>query len=519
MASSAFLFLYGPSGAGKSTLARRLSAALSLPAYDLDARIQQRTGQSPAEIFAARGEAAFRAEERAELRAVLNEAPGVVALGGGALLDESNRALAEAHGRVLRLTAGADTLAARLAGSAELRPLAADPQRLQAMLAARAAHYASFTHALDTSALSEDAALDAAQIGLGAWRVSAMGSPYSVRVQPGGLDSIGARLRENDLNGPLALVSDEHLDDLYAARVLASLEQAGYRAARIRIPAGEENKTLTTLAAIWAGLVEAGLERGSTVLALGGGVTGDLSGFAASAFLRGVRWVGLPTSLLAMADSSLGGKTGADLPQGKNLIGAFYPPALVLADPRVLDSLPEAEIRSGLAEVVKHGIISDPQLFALCAQGLDALRADWDTLVRRTMAVKIRVIELDPYERGPREALNAGHTIGHGVEKASRYRLRHGEAVAIGLVAEARLAERLKLASGGLAEEIATVLETLGLPTRIPRELSNAEILRAMRVDKKRAGGQVRFSLPVRIGAVENGVTMPLDETLLEELR
>ncbi len=133
------------------------------------------------------------------------------------------------------------------------------------------------------------------------------------------------------------------------------------------------------------------------------------------------------------------------------------------------------------------------------------------------MAVKIRVIELDPYERGPREALNAGHTIGHGVEKASRYRLRHGEAVAIGLVAEARLAERLKLASGGLAEEIATVLETLGLPTRIPRELSNAEILRAMRVDKKRAGGQVRFSLPVRIGAVENGVTMPLDETLLEE--
>jgi shikimate kinase len=252
MASSAFLFLYGPSGAGKSTLARRLSAALSLPAYDLDARIQQRTGQSPAEIFAARGEAAFRAEERAELRAVLNAAPGVVALGGGALLDESNRALAEAHGRVLRLTAGADTLAARLAGSAELRPLAADPQRLQAMLAARAAHYASFPHALDTTALSEDAALDAAQIGLGAWRVSAMGSPYSVRVQPGGLDSIGARLRENELNGPLALVSDEHLDDLYAAACWPRWSRPA-TAPRASASPPRRKQDLTTLAAIWAG--------------------------------------------------------------------------------------------------------------------------------------------------------------------------------------------------------------------------------------------------------------------------
>ncbi len=272
------------------------------------------------------------------------------------------------------------------------------------------------------------------------------------------------------------------------------------------------------MAAIWAGLVQAGLERGSTVVALGGGITGDLTGFAAATFLRGVSWVGVPTSLLAMADSSLGGKTGADLPQGKNLIGAFHPPALVLADPQVLATLPEAEIRSGLAEVVKHGVISDPQLFALCAQGLDALRADWDTLVRRTMAVKIRVIEIDPYERGLREALNLGHTIGHGVEKASQYRLRHGEAVAIGMVAEARLSERLGIAQPGLAEEIAAVLRTLGLPVSIPAELPRSAILQAMRVDKKRSAGQVRFSLPVSIGNVQTGVGVALDERLLEEL-
>jgi 3-dehydroquinate synthetase len=218
-----------------------------------------------------------------------------------------------------------------------------------------------------------------------------------------------------------------------------------------------------------------------------------------------------------MVDASLGGKTGIDLPEGKNLAGAFHPPALVLADPMVLESLPAAELRSGMAEVVKHGLIGDPRLFEMCKMGMPGSRDEWDELVRRAAAVKLRVIEADPYEHGRRAALNLGHTIGHGLEAASGYALRHGEAVAIGLVLEARLAERLGLAKAGLAEEVAGVLSLLGLPTRVPPGLDRDAVLRAMGLDKKRAGGVVRFSLPARVGEVRTGVEVGLDIRLLED--
>jgi shikimate kinase / 3-dehydroquinate synthase len=204
-----------------------------------------------------------------------------------------------------------------------------------------------------------------------------------------------------------------------------------------------------------------------------------------------------------MVDASLGGKTGLDLPEGKNLIGSFYPPKLVLADPQVLKSLPEPELISGLAEVVKHGIIADPQLFYLCGRGLDWVKGNLEQIVKRAMAVKIKVIEEDPYERGFRAALNLGHTVGHAVELVSGFRLRHGEAVSIGLVAEAKLAERLMLAGKGLSAEISEPLSELGLPIHIPKELPRADLLRAMRVDKKKSSGVVRFALPVDVGKVE----------------
>ena len=276
---------------------------------------------------------------------------------------------------------------------------------------------------------------------------------------------------------------------------MKSVRKAGYEAHLLTIPAGEQNKTLETVVSLWRGFLEAGLDRKSTVVALGGGVTGDLAGFAASAFMRGIAWVGVPTSLLAMADSSLGGKTGFDLPEGKNLVGAFHSPRLVLADPDVLQTLPEVEFRSGMAEVVKHGIISDPALFALCAAGYEAVKNDLTNLVRRAMAVKIRIIEADPFERGLRAALNFGHTVGHALELVSGFRLRHGEAVAIGMVAEARLAERLALAGGGLSERIAETLRGLNLPVEIPPDLPRDDILKAMRVDKKEGRGHCPLCL------------------------
>jgi 3-dehydroquinate synthetase len=214
-----------------------------------------------------------------------------------------------------------------------------------------------------------------------------------------------------------------------------------------------------------------------------------------------------------MVDASLGGKTGFDLPGGKNLVGAFHAPRLVLADPLVLQTLPDEELRSGMAEVVKHGIISDPALFATCDRGWSEVRPNLDEIVRRAIGVKAGVIQADPYEQGLRASLNLGHTLGHGLEVASGYRLRHGEAVSIGIVAATRLAVRKEIASPELSMEIQQVLNGLGLPTEIPPDLDRSLIAAAIGLDKKRSGGKVRFVLPVRIGKVRTGVEI---EDILE---
>jgi 3-dehydroquinate synthetase len=228
-----------------------------------------------------------------------------------------------------------------------------------------------------------------------------------------------------------------------------------------------------------------------------------MAGFAASTYMRGVPWICIPTTLLSMVDASIGGKTGFDLPQGKNLIGSFYPPKLVLADPGLLGTLPQRELFSGMAEVVKHGIISDPELFRLCACGWGWVKDNLEQMAKRAMAVKIKVIEQDPYERGFRAALNLGHTVGHAVELVSKFKLHHGEAVAIGLVVEAKFAERIGLAELGLSNTIAGVLAGYGLPVAIPESLPREEILRATRVDKKKDAKKIRFALPVSVGSVQ----------------
>jgi 3-dehydroquinate synthase len=332
------------------------------------------------------------------------------------------------------------------------------------------------------------------------------------------LERLGEMLDQRGINGKLALVADSNVMPRYGERVLESLRRAGVPAQSLTIQAGEQNKTVATVASLWHGFLQAGLDRNSTIIALGGGVTGDLAGFAAATFMRGIAWVGVPTSLLAMVDSSLGGKTGCDLEEGKNLIGAFHSPRLVISDPNSLSTLPEQEIRSGLGEVVKHGIVADPVLFEMCSQGYEAVKGNLPEIVRRAMAVKINVIEADPFERGLRASLNLGHTIGHAVETASGYRLRHGEAVAIGMVAEARLAERAGIAAIGLTETIAVTLAGLGLPVKVPHDLSLESILQSMRYDKKMNAGALRFALPVKIGEVQAGVEVENLEAAFEEV-
>jgi 3-dehydroquinate synthase len=370
---------------------------------------------------------------------------------------------------------------------------------------------------VDTGGLTPDLVADQIQTRVGYYHLRAMGE-YDVIVSPGSLDQAGEVLIKRGLKGPFALVCDEHSKP-YAEQVRESLAGLKQTVNIISLPAGEQTKTIQTVSRLWGDFLAAGLERGSTVVAVGGGVISDLAGFAASTYLRGIRWAAIPTTLLAMADASLGGKTGIDLPQGKNLAGAFHPPALVLQDPDVLRTLPLVELRSGMGEVLKHGVISDPSLWRTCVEmGDPGEWADaWDKIadvVRRAVAVKVKVIEADPYEKGRRAVLNFGHTIGHAIETLSEYGLRHGECVAIGMVVEAQMSESLGLAKTGLTAEIADGVSIAGLPTEIPAGWNAAQILSAMKVDKKKSGGKVKFALPVQFGEVREG--MEVDDSTIE---
>jgi len=301
--------------------------------------------------------------------------------------------------------------------------------------------------------------------------------------------------------------------------VASALRTAGHPSNTVILPAGEESKNLELISYLWKDFLENGLDRKSTVIALGGGVVSDMAGFAASTYMRGIQWIVIPTTLLAMVDASLGGKTGFDLPEGKNLVGSFHPPKLVIADPSLLLTLPKRELHSGMAEVVKHGIIVDPELFVMCTHGMDWIRENLEDVVKRAMAVKIKVIEEDPYEKGFRAALNLGHTVGHAVELVSKFELRHGEAIAIGMVAEAKYAERIGIASKGLAGIISKVLSDLGLPVEIPDDMPRGEIIHAMRMDKKKNAKSIRFALPVEIGKVELVEVEDLESVIASEAK
>jgi len=506
------IFLYGPPGTGKSTVGKILARNLKLPFIDLDRVIETKVGVSIPQIMQQRGEPAFRELESAALRSILDEKESVIALGGGALLNVENHEFAQEAGKVVLLMAELDTLFERLNESPKDRPLLVGDLRTQlsSMLARRSDHYNSF--ALRVQADGKSADENALEIGilLGRFHLSAMGE-YDVMA--GRLEQIGDLLLARGLQTPI-IVTDENVAKFHFERVANALRKSCYEPKVISIPAGEEYKNLETVSGLWKSFLENGLDRKSTVIALGGGVIGDMTGFAASTYMRGINWVGVPTTLLSMVDASLGGKTGFDLPEGKNLIGAFHPPKLVLADTQLLTTLPETEFISGLAEVVKHGIISDPELFSLCSRGLAWIKSNMEEIVRRAMAVKIKIIEEDPYERGIRAALNLGHTVGHAVELVSGFELRHGEAVAIGMVVEAKYAERIGLSTKGLSKEIGDVLCDLGLPIDVPNELPRAEIILAMRRDKKKNVNAIRFALPVEIGKVELMDVMDLEEVL-----
>ena len=316
------------------------------------------------------------------------------------------------------------------------------------------------------------------------------------------------------------VVSDSNVNRLYGAAVVLSLKKAGFAVARAVVPAGEKSKSEKRLFDLYSNALAAGLDRTSFVVALGGGVIGDLAGFLAATLYRGIRLVQVPTSLLAMVDSSVGGKTGINLPEGKNLIGSFHQPALVLADTAALKTLPRREYLSGLAEVVKYGVISDPSLFsALERRWKDLARgqsAFLETVIARCCEIKADVVRLDERESGLRAILNFGHTVGHAIEQATGYgEYLHGEAVAIGMVFAARLSVELEGFKRDDCARIENLLRQLGLPVRRP-SCEWAGVRKAMGLDKKSAGRTPRFVLARKIGAVAVGCEVP--EALLREV-
>jgi 3-dehydroquinate synthase len=328
---------------------------------------------------------------------------------------------------------------------------------------------------------------------------------YDITVAPGLLRSAGERLRKLSASDRAAVVTDAHLAAAHLATLRKSLEEAGFQAITATLPAGEGHKTLGDLLPVYDTLLGARVERSTPVLALGGGVIGDMTGFVAATVLRGVPFVQIPTSLLAMVDASVGGKTGVNHAVGKNLIGAFHQPVAVLIDPEVLKTLPERELRGGLAECIKHDIIRDAEGFAMLEQNIDrALALDIDylaALIAHNVAIKARVVEADPFERGERAHLNFGHTFGHAIETVSHYSYSHGECVALGMVAAAFAAARLGLIDNGSQRRIINVIQKAGLPSG-GLKLDTGEVMNAMHFDKKVRSGRVRFILPDRIGHV-----------------
>ncbi len=322
-----------------------------------------------------------------------------------------------------------------------------------------------------------------------------------------------------------AVITDSHVATLYGEKLVARCRDATLQVELLEFPAGEWNKTRETWARLSDRMLAAQLGRDSAVVALGGGVVGDVAGFVAATYLRGVPYIQAPTTLLAMIDSSIGGKTGVDVPAGKNLLGAFHQPRLVVADLDLLGTLPAPQLAAGIAEAVKHGAIADADYFAFLEREHDAVTTKQpdalERLVRRSVEIKAGVVAADERETGRRAILNFGHTVAHAVEATAKFAVLHGEAVAIGMAYEARLAERLGIAAAGTADRIRRLLERYGLPLELPESATPDELLATMQLDKKARAGTVRFALPEAVGRMHadgSGWTVAAPERVVREV-
>jgi 3-dehydroquinate synthase len=501
------IVLTGFMGTGKTAVGRVVARILGREFIDMDTLIADCAENTIPRIFAEDGEAVFRRMEKELCRELSGREDLVIATGGGALVDPENHTLMMKTGTVVCLTASRDEIVRRLNEmDLSARPLLGDnPQAAVArLMEARRDAYRAFPWRIDTTGLPvEEVAQRVIEIATEiTLTVRHPGGSYEIRIGDGLLNHLGDLMQEKvHAGGRIAVVTNAIVAPLYAAAVEEELRGTGFTPFICDIPDGEAHKTLKTVEHLYENFLNGGLDRGGVVVSLGGGVTGDIAGFAAATFMRGVGFVQIPTTLLAMIDASVGGKTGVDLPRGKNLVGAFKQPSLVLIDPSVLSSLPVEELKNGIAETIKHGIIGSPTLFGELESNPE-LAPIPAARIARALRVKIEIVEQDPYEQGVRAVLNLGHTIGHALERLSGFVLSHGKAVAIGLVAAAQIAVRLGRADPELVDRVESILSAWNLPIRVS-PYPAGQVIAAMAHDKKRMNGRLRFILPRRIGEVE----------------
>jgi shikimate kinase / 3-dehydroquinate synthase len=512
------IVLVGFMGAGKTTVGRILAGDLGGAFVDTDDVIAQQAGMSVRAIFDAWGESGFRQFERSVVAEALAGPDGVIGLGGGALTDDGTRRALEEREEliVVHLDVSFDEAMRRVGGD-EGRPMltAGDPRLLYESRRALYEEAATFTVPTDGMRPDAVARAIAAHIGETAAPlvrgvpVSAPGGSYEVVVGAGLLGDLARFIPEIERAEKAFVITHPELRHL-ADPIVAGLEMP---VEVIDIPAGEASKSLETAHEVYARLAGGAAHRSDLVLGVGGGVVTDIAGFVASTFNRGMRVVHVPTSLLAQVDAAVGGKTGVNLAEGKNLVGTFHQPVAVVCDTRTLRTLPEAELRSGMAEVVKYGLIADPDLLELVTDKAADLFARDERLlleiVARSVAIKAAIVSEDEREGGRRAVLNYGHTFAHAIEQTSGFEgFRHGEAVAVGMMAAAWLARLLdRLDEEGVAAH-RRALEAIELPTTALLDLDRLE--QAWKRDKKYDRG-VRFVLLSRIGHAEYGITAPRD--------
>jgi shikimate kinase/3-dehydroquinate synthase len=519
------IVLIGLMGAGKSAVGRRLAAQLALPFHDSDAEIEAAAGKTVADIFASEGEAAFRARERAMIAELLAGPPIVLATGGGAFMDPETRAVIGARAISVWLRATLDVLLARVRGRTH-RPLLnqGDPAEILSRLSAlRAPVYAEADIIVDSTEAPPDMTTEtvAAAIARHAphraiW-IELPDAGYDVVIGRGLLDGAGARLAAALPSRRAVVVTDANVAQTHLPRLERALDDAGFIHDRIVVPPGEGSKSLSRFAALVEDILALKPERQTAIIALGGGVIGDLAGFAASSVLRGLPFAQVPTSLLAQVDSSVGGKTGVNSRHGKNLIGAFHQPRLVVIDSDTLATLSRRQAAAGYAEIVKAGLIADPALYEWCeAHGAALLGGDQglqEEAIARAVAFKAQVVMADPREQAKRDGralLNLGHTFAHAFEAETGYgeALLHGEAVAIGMVCAFDLSARLGYCDAGIVPRIAAHLDEVGLPHRIGGWNAEA-LLGHMQSDKKMRDGRLAFVLARGIGSAFTSREVP----------